>query len=563
MDSKRLKDPIYGYIEIPQRYMEEIVDTAAFQRLRRVIQTSYSPLYASAVHNRFVHSLGVYHLGEIAAETLCREIRRKNIVKDRTETDKMKEVFLLACLLHDVGHAPFSHTGEDFYKDQNHSVQGLHARLIEVIGQEGVKKDQLERDFLGRLEKDCAAPHEIMSAIVGLKEYLGLECLKSPEDREFFARCITGYTYSAVGGTKKKEIQNCVIGMLNGKIIDVDKLDYLIRDAYITGFDTVNIDYERLLMAITIVRQEGKYELAYAKGAVSIIENVAYAHDAERKWIQNHPVVLYESYLIHHMIACLNEKLNTDGNTLFSEQSLSVKGHELKKKRVSLLSDDDIIYLFKNVYHDELGMEYFERRKRRHPVWKSEAEYDAYFNELIPEGKIRDDFDRIMQNLAEYLTKSTDTCVINDAFLRKLKKDAKELNAMDETKEEDENYAESIKFQKKTKGGMLQMASNLKKYADERGLPFDFVIIKASQFESNFGKEDFGKIKIVFPSSKTGKEDYIVEFGKVASPLHGNERKRDQFFYLFYNRLSKRDKNSDVDIDLQEFSRYLMINNGR
>lgn len=84
MDSKRLKDPIYGYIEIPRRYMEEIVDTAAFQRLRRVIQTSYSPLYASAVHNRFVHSLGVYHLGEIAAETLCREIGRKIIVKDRT-----------------------------------------------------------------------------------------------------------------------------------------------------------------------------------------------------------------------------------------------------------------------------------------------------------------------------------------------------------------------------------------------------------------------------------------------------------------------------------------------
>lgn len=541
MASKRLKDPIYGYIEIPQSYMEQIVDTAAFQRLRRVIQTSYSPLYASAVHNRFVHSLGVYHLGEIAAKSLCREICRKNIVKDRMETERMKEVFLLACLLHDVGHAPFSHTGESFYKDQNHSVQGLHERLIEVIGQVGVEKEQLEKDFLDRLKKDCAAPHEIMSAIVGLKEYRGLECLKSPEDREFFARCITGYTYSAVGGTKKKEIQNCVIGMLNGKIIDVDKLDYLIRDAYITGFDTVNIDYERLLMAITIVRQNGKYELAYRKGAVSIVENVAYEHDAERKWIQNHPVVLYESYLIHHMIACLNEKLNTGGHTLFSEESLSVEGHKLKNIRVCLLSDDDIIYLFKNVYHDELGMEFFERRKRRHPVWKSEAEYDAYFNELVPKGKIRDDFDWIMQNLAEYLTKSTDTCVINDALLRKLKKDVRELKAIDETKEEDENYAESIKFQKRTKGGMLRMASNLKKYADEKSLPFDFIIVKASQFESNFGKEDFGKIKIVFPSSKAGNED----------------------FYLFYNRPLKKDKSGDADIDLQEFSRYLMINNER
>ena len=59
---KRIKDPIYGYIQIPARYMTEIVDTANFQRLRRIIQTSYSPIYSSAVHNRFGHSIGVYYL---------------------------------------------------------------------------------------------------------------------------------------------------------------------------------------------------------------------------------------------------------------------------------------------------------------------------------------------------------------------------------------------------------------------------------------------------------------------------------------------------------------------
>ncbi len=62
---KRIKDPIYGYIKIPVIYMTNIVDTAVFQRLRRVIQTSYSPLYSSAVHNRFVHSMGVFYLGEL------------------------------------------------------------------------------------------------------------------------------------------------------------------------------------------------------------------------------------------------------------------------------------------------------------------------------------------------------------------------------------------------------------------------------------------------------------------------------------------------------------------
>lgn len=54
-------------------------------------------------------------------------------------------------------------------------------------------------------------------------------------------------------------------------MIDVDKLDYLIRDAYITGFDTVNIDYERLIGSLTITGAEGKYKIAYKKNAISVI----------------------------------------------------------------------------------------------------------------------------------------------------------------------------------------------------------------------------------------------------------------------------------------------------
>ena len=69
--------------------------------------------------------------------------------------------------------------------------------------------------------------------------------------------------------------------MLNSKVIDVDKLDYLIRDAYITGFDTVSIDFERLLSSLTISKDKGKYKIAYYKNAISVIENVVYAHDKE------------------------------------------------------------------------------------------------------------------------------------------------------------------------------------------------------------------------------------------------------------------------------------------
>ena len=93
---KRLKDPIYGYISVPLVYMRNIVDTPVFQRLRRIMQTSYSPLYSSAVHNRFVHSLGVYHLGRIAGKQLSQEICQfMNTSEVQEKTERFQQVFEL------------------------------------------------------------------------------------------------------------------------------------------------------------------------------------------------------------------------------------------------------------------------------------------------------------------------------------------------------------------------------------------------------------------------------------------------------------------------------------
>ncbi len=89
--SKRFKDPIYGYIDIDENIISNIVDTAGFQRLRNVIQTSYSPLYSSAVHNRFVHSLGVYHLGCIVAENIA---RNKDAFLETEDIEKYLKIFL-------------------------------------------------------------------------------------------------------------------------------------------------------------------------------------------------------------------------------------------------------------------------------------------------------------------------------------------------------------------------------------------------------------------------------------------------------------------------------------
>lgn len=490
--------------------MNEIVDTSSFQRLRRIIQTSYSPLYSSAVHNRFVHSMGVYHLGELVADQLENEITEKGIGEEiQFDLQRHGELFKLACLLHDVGHAPFSHTGEGFYLDGVRGYDNLHSKLAEIIGSEM---------FGQNIPKDtslAAAPHEIMSAIIGIIQYE--KFINSTEEKEFFARCITGYQYQ--DESVDSCIKNCYISMLNSKVIDVDKLDYLIRDAYVTGFDTVNIDFERLLSSLTISMNEnkGKYEIAYYKNAVSVIENVVYAHDAERKWIQTHPVVLYEAYIMQHIMAYLSEKLDTEKHKLFSLESLLEEGHIIGDGvRISLLCDDDIIFLIKNMYRNSLGKELFERRIRKHPVWKSEAEYKAFLLGLVKGGELLQELESAMSVTAKYLIKNTEVWVIDDILISKIEKEVEEIEK-------------------------LEMECN-------------FVILMVSQFNSGFGKADFASINIAF---KTKNGEKLKKFGEIASSIMGKERERDSFFYLFYKR-DPQESEEECEIDNQEICRQLV-----
>lgn len=531
---KRLKDPIYGYISVSVQYMNEIIDTASFQRLRRIIQTSYSPLYSSAVHNRFVHSMGVFHLGEIASSQVLSEVCEKFTIE--IDTNRIRNVFLSACLLHDVGHAPFSHTGEAFYLDENKEYAELHKKLIDVVDSPHFTED------VPREKTFAASPHEIMSAIVGITEFP--QFFVDSSEKEFFARCITGYKYTQ--SSEENDIRNCFIQLLNSNVIDVDKLDYLIRDAFITGFDTVNIDYERLLKALTVVYTEESYRLAYHKNAISVIENVVYAHDAERKWIQSHPIVIYETYILQHIMRYLCDNIDTYDNKLFSISSLSSKGQSFSGNlTIRLMGDDDIVFLMKNVFPTELTDEYFDRRNRRHPVWKSEAEYKTFFLGLSSGGELLKRFESAMDATAKYLGGRSDIWTINEKLVEIIQT---EMDNIDKQKLDEM----SKRAQKQDKKLILKVLRCLKQYADEKKLAYDFIIIRASQFNSGFGKPDFTSINIAFPMK--GQEPKIAKVGEIVSSLKAKEKDRDNFFYLFY----KRDLKNKDDLDSQELCKILM-----
>lgn len=122
MGIKKILDSVHGYVEIPEDIVDNIIDTIYFQRLRRIEQTSGRSIFPSARHDRFIHSLGVYHLGTRIVDSVIH--RNIDVFPDFKIYAPVVYTYTLACLLHDVGHTPFSHTFEGYYNNSinNHST---------------------------------------------------------------------------------------------------------------------------------------------------------------------------------------------------------------------------------------------------------------------------------------------------------------------------------------------------------------------------------------------------------------------------------------------------------
>lgn len=367
--AKLFRDPVHGYISIPTIYCENFIDHAIFQRLRRIEQTGMRVLYPSAHHDRFSHSLGVFYLGQLAYGYLE---GNSEILKDKEE---LKKSFELACLLHDCAHAPFSHTFEKHY--ERNKENDLPNRLIRLVTEPSFSKD---------LDNFSPSAHEIVSSIVVL-ELFSKYIADLGGDLNLIARMITGCKYSSTD----KGIENCLISLLNGFAIDVDKLDYIIRDTWASGVNNIKIDERRLLSSLIIRKdKDGIYKIFFKKHALNVIKNAIDARNFLYEWVYSHHKVEYEQYLITTSIDKLSKLESTDeefSKSLFSIDSLySAKSY--KDYCFFLPSDGDLIYFlkkhFKNIPEAE---ELLSRKYLNKAVWKTKAEYNFYLDDINDMGR--------------------------------------------------------------------------------------------------------------------------------------------------------------------------------
>lgn len=188
---KIINDPVYGFISIPSELIFSIIDHPYFQRLRRIKQLGLTDMvYPGALHTRFHHAIGAMHLMSITLDHL------RN--KGHEISNEEYEASLLAILLHDIGHGPFSHALEAcLLKDVHH--ESLSLLFIQRLNQQ----------FNSQLD-------------------LAIKIFRGSYERKFFHQLVSSQ-------------------------LDIDRLDYLQRDCFFTGVSEGTIGADRIIKMMNIV----------------------------------------------------------------------------------------------------------------------------------------------------------------------------------------------------------------------------------------------------------------------------------------------------------------------
>ncbi|MCR5066531.1 MAG: HD domain-containing protein [Erysipelotrichaceae bacterium] len=194
-EEKVLRDPVHGYVRVSEEIIWRCMASREVQRLRRINQLgSTSMVYHTGEHSRFAHSLGVYEI----VRRMVSEV--KDLRENLSEYEKI--TVMLAGLLHDVGHAPFSHSFEAIMKRKHEEY------TIQIITQDS-EVNRILKEYDERLPEDVA---------------------------------------SVIRGNHP----NSILCQLISSQLDADRMDYLLRDSYFTGTKYGEFDLERILRTMRV-----------------------------------------------------------------------------------------------------------------------------------------------------------------------------------------------------------------------------------------------------------------------------------------------------------------------
>jgi HD superfamily phosphohydrolase len=217
-----LRDPVWNNIRVDDLTLQ-LVDTEIFQRLRYVRQLGWTYLvYPGATHSRFEHALGTHHLSRRALALLCESEDAASI------SDEEQAIVRSAALLHDVGHYPFSHALEE--------IGALH-------------------------HEDVARPLITTGAVASLlRSALGDDAPTK--------------VFDLIRGQSRSSLQGLISGSL-----DLDKIEYLKRDAFMCGVPYGEIDVDRLTNALVLVDDPatGRPAIGVQEKALSALESLLFA----------------------------------------------------------------------------------------------------------------------------------------------------------------------------------------------------------------------------------------------------------------------------------------------
>lgn len=362
MSSKKFLDTVHGYISVPDEYCEKLIDTKYFQRLRRIEQTSTRSLFPCAHHDRFVHSLGVFHIGQKIVESIRKQIEVNSGITSS---------YLIACLLHDCGHSPFSHTFEHLFGDEEY----LFSKYKEELQNRGIDTPLLGYD----IKKSDAKPHEILSAYMCMKVFYE-QIQELGGTPALVGRMIIGVQYEE----KEKSLENCFISLLHGDVIDADRLDYVCRDKWASGYLSHAVDLDRLISAIQIKCSDGVHQIKYKKNAINEIQSLIDSKNFQSTYVFTHHQVVYEQMLLWESVQELIKALLPDTpnspEKLFNYEALFTPQHVNDNTIIYLPSDDDIVHLMKT-HSDEIPHleEWLSREYKYYPLWKTRSEFISLF----------------------------------------------------------------------------------------------------------------------------------------------------------------------------------------